>query len=83
MVRLMASNAARFEEISPGVFRTFKLQSDGGGKSFKTYKEAVDHVAIQEELWNSSIHGRMEYRIDMIDTTIISLDGEIMNEPPK
>jgi hypothetical protein len=71
--------------VSPGVFKTYKLHDDFGHKSYKTYAEAANAMADNEQYYmaNSTFKppSGYSYRIDMIVTTIIDNNGIIINEP--
>ncbi len=67
---------ATYKIIGTGKFRTFRVSSELGNKTFKTYSEANKYV-----LENSDVLG--EYRISMEETTILDRNGKQVNPVPK
>lgn len=71
----------KYIKLGPYKFRVFKVESDLGIKSCSSYQEAIDYVNEQKANWSTDLHFR-EYRITVIDTTILVLDDRIVNPAP-
>lgn len=82
VVTLSENKHAKFIEIRPGVFRTFRLYDDFGTRSHKTFSEAMDRVQENKGKWVEGIRGDYQYQVRMVEETILIFDDNLINNPP-